>query len=65
MPRIVPCPETDAITLAELIEALNDPRFDPTDEDSFAAAVKSAPIRGASQTDRAAPPDLTNLRTLS
>src|SRR5437868_2052006 len=38
MPRIVTCPETDAITLAELIEALNDPRFDPTDEDSFAAA---------------------------
>ena len=38
MPRIVTCPETDAITLPELIEALNDPRFDPTDEDSFAAA---------------------------
>ena len=37
MPRIVTCPETDAITLPELIEALNDPRFDPTDEDSFAA----------------------------
>ena len=38
MPRIIACPETDAITLPELIEALNDPRFDPADEDSFAAA---------------------------
>lgn len=38
MPRIIACPETDAITLPELIEALNDPRFDPTEEDSFAAA---------------------------
>ena len=38
MPRIIPCPEQDAITLPDLIEALNDPRFDPTDEDSFAAA---------------------------
>ena len=38
MPRIVACPEEDAITLPELIEALNDPRFDPADEDSFAAA---------------------------
>jgi hypothetical protein len=38
MPRIVACPESDAITLPELIEALNDPHFDPADEDSFAAA---------------------------
>ena len=38
MPRIISCPETDAITLPELIEALNDPHFDPADEDSFAAA---------------------------
>ena len=38
MPRIIACPETDAITLPELIEALNDPHFDPADEDSFAAA---------------------------
>jgi hypothetical protein len=38
MPRLIACPETDAITLPELIEALNDPHFDPTDEDSFAAA---------------------------
>ena len=38
MPRIIACPESDAITLPELIEALNDPHFDPADEDSFAAA---------------------------
>ncbi len=38
MPRIIACPDEDAITLGELIEALNDPRFDPADEDSFAAA---------------------------
>ena len=38
MARVIACPETDRITLPELIEALNDPRFDPTDEDSFAAA---------------------------
>ena len=38
MPRVIPCPETDSITLPELIEALNDPHFDPTDEDNFAAA---------------------------
>ncbi|HYD11502.1 MAG TPA: transposase [Allosphingosinicella sp.] len=38
MPRIIACPEEDAITLPELIEALNDPHFDPADEDSFAAA---------------------------
>ena len=38
MPRIIACDETDAITLPELVEALNDPHFDPTDEDSFAAA---------------------------
>ena len=38
MPRIIHCPEQDAITLPDLIEALNDPHFDPADEDSFAAA---------------------------
>lgn len=38
MPRIIACPEKDAITLPDLIEALNDPRFDPADEESFAAA---------------------------
>ena len=38
MPRVIACPETDQITLPELIEALEDPHFDPADEDSFAAA---------------------------
>ena len=38
MPRIIACPEEDKLTLPELIEALNDPHFDPADEDSFAAA---------------------------
>jgi hypothetical protein len=38
MPRVIACPDEDQITLPELIEALNDPHFDPTDEDSFAAA---------------------------
>jgi hypothetical protein len=38
MPRIVHCPQQDAISLADLVEALNDDRFDPADEDSFAAA---------------------------
>ena len=37
MPRIIPCPDEEAIELGDLIEALNDPRFDPRDEDSFAA----------------------------
>jgi hypothetical protein len=38
MPRIIPCPEEDKIELGDLIQALNDDGFDPTDEDSFAAA---------------------------
>jgi hypothetical protein len=39
MPRIVPCdPDAPAISLEELIAALNDEGFDPADEDSFAAA---------------------------
>jgi hypothetical protein len=39
MPRIIACPEDEApIALSDLIEALNDSRFDPADEDSFAAA---------------------------
>jgi len=38
MPRIISCPQDNAIELGDLIEALNDPRFDPRDEDSFAAA---------------------------
>jgi hypothetical protein len=37
MPRIIPCPDEQAIELDDLIEALNDPRFDPRDEDCFAA----------------------------
>jgi hypothetical protein len=37
MPRVISCPEDNAIELGELIEALNDPRFDPNDEESFAA----------------------------
>ena len=38
MPRIIHCPQRDAIALGDLIAALNDERFDPADEDSFAAA---------------------------
>jgi hypothetical protein len=38
MPRTIACAESDSIALPDLIEALNDPHFDPTDEDSFAAA---------------------------
>jgi hypothetical protein len=37
MPRIIPCPDDDAIALGDLVEALNDPRFDPRDEESFVA----------------------------
>jgi hypothetical protein len=37
MPRVIPCPDEEKIELGDLIEALNDPRFDPRDEDSFAA----------------------------
>jgi hypothetical protein len=39
MPRIIACPENDApITLGDLVAALNDEQFDPSDEESFAAA---------------------------
>jgi hypothetical protein len=38
MPRIIDCPESDPIALADLVQLLNDERFDPADEDSFAAA---------------------------
>ena len=39
MPRIVPCPEGEApIELGDLVAALNQEAFDPSDEDSFAAA---------------------------
>ena len=38
MPRVIPCGEDHPIELGELIEALNDEAFDPSDEDSFAAA---------------------------
>ncbi|MGQ0660619.1 transposase [Sphingosinicella sp.] len=38
MPRIIPCPDMDPIALADLVQVLNDERFDPADEESFAAA---------------------------
>jgi len=39
MPRIVDCPTSEeSIAFGDLIAALNDPSFDPSDEDSFAAA---------------------------
>jgi hypothetical protein len=39
MPRIISCPEKEApIALGDLVAALNDERFDPADEESFAAA---------------------------
>lgn len=38
MPRVISCPEDDPIALAELVQVLNDERFDPADEESFAAA---------------------------
>ncbi|HEV7659661.1 MAG TPA: transposase [Allosphingosinicella sp.] len=37
MPRIIACPDEQKIELGDLIEALNDPRFDPRDEESFVA----------------------------
>ena len=39
MARVIPCEEKDAISLADLVEALNDESFDPADEESFAAAA--------------------------
>ena len=39
MPRIIACPDDEApIELGDLVAALNEESFDPTDEDSFAAA---------------------------
>jgi hypothetical protein len=38
MPRVIACRDEDSIELGDLVAALNDDRFDPTDEDSFAAA---------------------------
>jgi len=38
MPRVIACDEDDAIELGDVIAALNEDDFDPTDEDSFAAA---------------------------
>jgi hypothetical protein len=38
VPRVIHCPEEDAIELGDLIAALNEEGFDPADEDSFAAA---------------------------
>src|SRR3712207_6609138 len=38
MPRVIPCDEQAPIGLGELVEALNQPWFDPADEESFAAA---------------------------
>jgi hypothetical protein len=39
MARVIACEETEAIGLAELVEALNGDSFDPNDEESFAAAA--------------------------
>lgn len=40
MARVIACPADDApISLGDLVAALNDERFDPTDEESFAAAA--------------------------
>jgi hypothetical protein len=39
MPRVIPCPDdASPIELGDLVAALNDERFDPADEESFAAA---------------------------
>jgi len=38
MPRLIPHAENAPIELGDLVQALNDDRFDPADEDSFAAA---------------------------
>ncbi len=37
MPRIIDCGDAAPIELGDLIAALNEPHFDPADEDSFAA----------------------------
>ena len=38
MPRLIACADDAPIDFAELVQALNDERFDPADEESFAAA---------------------------
>ena len=38
MPRIIACPDEEAIAFGDLVAALNDEGFDPADEESFAAA---------------------------
>jgi len=38
MPRIIDCADDGAISLGDLVQALNDESFDPADEESFAAA---------------------------
>ena len=39
MARVIPCSDEGAITLGDLVQALNDDGFDPRDEESFAAAA--------------------------
>jgi len=39
MARIIPCKEEKAISLGDLVQALNDEAFDPGDEESFAACA--------------------------
>ena len=50
MARVIPCAETKAIALGDLVQALNDEAFDPADEDSFAAC---APLLKALANNRA------------
>lgn len=38
MPRVIPCGDEPALELGDVIAALNNERFEPADEDSFAAA---------------------------
>jgi len=38
MPRVIPCGDEPALQLGDVIAALNNERFEPADEDSFAAA---------------------------
>jgi hypothetical protein len=38
MPRVIDCPETEPLELADLVQVLNGESFDPNDEESFAAA---------------------------
>jgi hypothetical protein len=39
MARVIPCGDEPALALEALVEALNQPWFDPADEESFAAAA--------------------------